>query len=106
MTPTARTLQYLRKANHEAGVVEKWNPHSKTRHDLFGVFDIVAITDEAVVGIQCTSGSNHSARVNKMADCAVLWKWLARGCKAEVWSWRKAANGRYKRRVTEMELVK
>ena len=28
----------------------------------------------------------------------------AKGGKAEVWSWRKAANGRYKLRKTEMEL--
>ncbi len=104
MTPTARTLKHIRNEKHEAGVVEKWNPHSKTRHDLFGIFDIIAVTDAGIVGIQCTSGTNHSARVKKMAESDKLPKWLASGGKAEVWSWRKAANGRYKLRKTEMEL--
>lgn len=73
MTPTARTLKYLRKANHEAGGVEKWNPHSKTRHDLFGVFDIVAITDDAVVG------GPFAAAWWTFATCAVRVLWLALG---------------------------
>jgi hypothetical protein len=93
MSPTARTLKYLREQGAAAAVVERYNAYSRQRHDLFGVFDIVALRDERIVGIQCTSGSNHADRVKKLIgdpECAAqVRRWLAAKGEVEVWSWRK-----------------
>lgn len=98
MSPTARTLARLRKDGCTAQVVERWNQYSRTRHDLFGFIDIVAIRDGAIVGIQATSGTNVSARVTKMKAEPRVDAWLAAGGKAEVWGWAKqGARGKAKR---------
>lgn len=91
MTPTARSLAQLRKDGWTAQVVEKWNPHSRTRLDLFGVIDIVAVRAESskILGVQATSGSNASARVVKSLAERRLALWLMAGGAFEVWSWAK-----------------
>ena len=89
MTPTARSLAELRRLGWTGEVVEKWIPQAKIRRDLFGIFDIVAITPDGLLGIQCTSGSNHASRVHKVQESDALPKWLGAGCHAEVWSWSK-----------------
>jgi hypothetical protein len=63
-------------------VAEKWDPHSRTRADLFGFADVLAV--------QATSASNHAARVRKAQALPALRAWLAAGCAFEVWSWRKS----------------
>lgn len=40
MTPTARTLAFLRKRGLRSDVVERWIPHINQRKDLFGIIDI------------------------------------------------------------------
>jgi len=42
MTPTARSLHYLRGRGYHAFVTERWNPYAKIRQDLGGFADIVA----------------------------------------------------------------
>ena len=90
MLPTQRTLQYLRDQGHSAGVVERYNSHSRTRHDLFGFIDIVAIVDGQIVGIQCTSTANISSRCTKIkTECATeAILWLHAGGLIEVWGWK------------------
>jgi hypothetical protein len=74
-----------------AGVVEKWNPHAKIRHDLWGWCDIVALCpkgEQCLIFIQVTSGSNHAARVAKIRE----WPHLSHLCicaDVEVWSYSK-----------------
>ena len=90
MTPTARTLQRLRKLGFTAGVVERFNHHTKTRHDLFGCIDVVAISVEGgTLGVQATSGSNLASRVTKSLWVPELCVWLAAGNRFECWGWRK-----------------
>ena len=88
-SPTSRSLAELRRLGYAADVVERWIPSARIRKDLFGIFDIVAITPEGLLGIQCTSGSNHASRATKMRESETLPKWLAAGARAEVWSWAK-----------------
>lgn len=88
MTPTARTLKALRDDGWTAGVVERFNSHTLTRHDLFGCIDIVAVRDGNTLGVQATSGSNAAARVKKMRDTEAV-AWLRAGNALEVWGWRK-----------------
>jgi hypothetical protein len=88
-SPTARSLAECKKRQWPAQVVERFNTWSKKRIDLFGVIDIVAITPSGILGIQATSGSNHSARVAKALEEPRLRAWLAAGGKFAVWSWAK-----------------
>lgn len=125
MTPTQRTLAELKRLGWTAQVVERWNPYARVRVDLFGCIDIVAITPEAgtwtiadgklaasesmqarIVGIQCTSGSGHSARRAKIAQEPRMWQWLATGARLEIWSWsKKGARGKRKTWQLRVEAV-
>lgn len=91
MTPTQRTLAALRKLGHQVAIVERWNQYAKIRQDLFGFIDIVCLTPTAIIGIQCTSGTNVAARVKKICnECnPVARAWLQAGGQIEVWGWRK-----------------
>jgi hypothetical protein len=101
-SPTARTLQWLRKEGFTAESTEKWIPVPKhpgggIRRDLFGCIDIVAIQGCKLLGIQSTSGGNHNARVLKAMAEPKLAEWLATGALFEVWSWtKKGARGKRK----------
>lgn len=51
-----------------------------------------------IIGIQATSGTNHSARVSKALAEPRLNAWLNAGAKFAVWSWAKqGARGKRKR---------
>jgi hypothetical protein len=88
-SPTQRTLALLRKEGYTAQVVERWIPQSRKRLDLFGVIDIVACSQDGILGIQATSGTNVPARVKKAMSEPRLESWLLAGGKFEVWGWRK-----------------
>lgn len=90
MSPTARTLAFARKKGWDAAVVERWNPHAKVRHDLFGVIDVLALDGRAgVLAIQATTGSNLGARVEKVSAEPRATRWLASGGRLECWGWRR-----------------
>lgn len=90
MTPTARSLALLRREGWTCQVVERYCPHSRRRIDLFGIIDVVAArAGSPILGIQATSGSNHSARVRKASAAPELRTWLESGAGFQVWSWRK-----------------
>lgn len=42
-SPTQRALAECKKQGWTAAICEKWNPHSKTRLDLFGFADLVVL---------------------------------------------------------------
>ena len=56
---------------------------------MFGLFDLVALTDAGILGIQATSGSNHAARRKKMLANPLLANWINANGRAECWSWSK-----------------
>lgn len=91
MSPTQRTLAYLRDLGWTAQIVEKWVPQARKRVDLFGWIDIIALDrlQNAIVGIQTTSGSNHSARREKGLAEPRMAQWKACGGKLEIISWSK-----------------
>lgn len=103
MSPTARTLKHLRERGSIVQVVERWNAHARRRVDLFGIIDIIALHDGAIVGIQATSRSNHSARVQKSLAEPRLVEWLKCGGKYQVASWGKL-RGRWTLRVDSIVL--
>lgn len=102
MTPTQRSLKYLRDQGYRVAVVEHWNPHARIRQDLFGVLDLLAIRGAETLGVQTTSGSNVSARVRKIGESEALPDMRAAGWSVHVHGWRKASNGRWSLRVVDV----
>ena len=115
MSPTQRTLQRLRGESYLPTVVEKFNPHSLTRHDLWGFADILAIPlenspEQVILAIQCTSASNLSSRVKKCLtgqprrNIRIL---LGLGVRVEVWAWgkyRKNKQPEWRLKITRITL--
>lgn len=99
MSPTQRTLALLRERGYECEIVERFNPFSKNRHDLFHLFDIVALKggEKGILGVQTTSAANASTRVKKMQGNPILALWLETGNTAVVISWgKRGARGKRK----------
>ena len=90
-SPTVRSLALLRKQGFHAQVVERYNQYARVRVDLFGFIDIVAIKEgeSGVTGVQTTSASNLSARVNKILGIPAAQLWLATGNRILVHGWAK-----------------
>jgi hypothetical protein len=101
VTPTQRSLAYLREQGYRVAIVERWNPHARIRQDLFGVLDLLAVRDGVTLGVQTTSGSNVSARVKKIADAEAVPALRQAGWLIHVHGWRKAANGRWQLREVD-----
>ena len=91
MTPTARTLKYLRELGYCAEVVERWIPQARKRRDLWGFADLAALhpTHAGVLLVQATSGSNHAARRTKLAALATVQLAIQAGCRVQIISWAK-----------------
>lgn len=91
MTPTARTLAFLRSdLGMQAGVVEKWNPHARIRQDLFGFADLIACSPaHGIVAIQATSGDNVSKRIAKIRNEPRAVRWLESHGRIWVVGWSK-----------------
>ena len=94
VSPTARSLAYLRKSGALAGVVGKWNPHAKRRLDLFGYIDIVAIWGGHpgwTLGVQTTTAENISHRLTKLREeCEPsIRRWMEAGNRLVIHGWGK-----------------
>lgn len=94
MSPTARTLEWLRSRGWLVEVVEKWIPQSRTRRDLFGIADLIAVHPDRpeTVLIQATSTSNVTARIAKLIAAPGSKVWLAQPHR-ELWvvGWKRYA---------------
>lgn len=82
-SPTQRTLDLFRDDGFDVAVVEKYVtiPGRKfgVRRDAFGFIDILAFNSWNVTAIQATSTSNMQARVNKILESDVAFRWLSDG---------------------------
>jgi hypothetical protein len=101
-SPTQRSLKKLRAEGYMAEVVEKFNRFAGPfgqRKDLFGWMDILAVRGDEVIGVQSTSGSNASARVNKIVALQSADAWLvSRNRRIVVHGWAKRGpRGKVKR---------
>lgn len=93
MSPTQRTLKYLRAQGYLAAVVEHWNPFAHVRQDLFGIVDVLAVKEGVTLAVQCTSSGNVSSRVKKLTDHEAT-PWLRdANWTLEVWGWTKGKRG-------------
>lgn len=94
MSPTQRTLKLLRKEGYKAWVVERWLRFAGSfgkRQDLFGIIDVLAITSDITLGIQCCSGSamGHFRKITEEKN-QEAYDWLSNSDRQlEIWAWRK-----------------
>ena len=89
MTPTQRSLEYMRSLGYRCDVVEKFNPFAKVRQDLWGFVDILCIRDSEVKGVQVTSYSNMAARIKKISEHENVGIVRKAGIRIECHGWRK-----------------
>lgn len=94
MSPTQRTLKVLRDRGFKAAVVERFLRYAGAfgkRQDLFGIIDVLAISPEQTIGIQCCSGSaaSHLRKLTEEKN-QESYDWLACPSRSlEIWGWRK-----------------
>lgn len=69
--------------------VETWNSYSKHTKDLFSLFDLLAIFNHSIYGIQVTSSGNFSSRHKKMIANKNLFDWLDTDQFAWLVAWKK-----------------
>lgn len=93
LSPTERTLKYLREQGYFAVVVERWNPFARIRQDLFGIVDVLGVRRGETIGVQCTSASNVSERVKKLAEHESTPRLREAGWRLEVHGWTKGKRG-------------
>lgn len=94
LSPTELSLRYLRGEGWPlVDVVEKWNAHTRTRHDLWGIADIVAVGPRGVLAVQTTSAANVSARLRKIADAPTLPYLRDAGIAVHVHGWAQKKEG-------------
>jgi hypothetical protein len=101
MTPTQRSLEYLREQGYLCEVVEKWNSFTKTRKDLWGWCDILAIRENEILAVQVTA-AGVSSRIKKIMESDTLPIVRKAGVRIEVHGWRKNLKGRYVMRIEDL----
>lgn len=91
MSPTARSLDRLRRLGYLADTVERWIAQAGVKRDLFGCIDLVAIKEgeAGVLGVQATSIDHVSHRLEKARALPALAVWLRASNRFEVWGWVK-----------------
>lgn len=95
-SPTQRSLKFLREQGWTVEVVERWNAYTKTRKDLFGCIDLVAMRHGELAGVQTTSGAG-SARIAKIKAEPRMVQWLEAGGTLYVHGWdKRGARGKRK----------
>jgi hypothetical protein len=101
LSPTARSLAWLRKEGFRACVVERWLPRVEKRRDAFGFGDVLAAhpVHKIVMLVQATSATNVSARLSKARAIPELAAWLRSGGTFEVHGWSFQAGKWRVRRV-------
>ena len=88
---TSRTLRYLREQGWDADKVEQWNAYAGKfgqRKDLFGIIDIIALTEHGITGVQ-SCGSDFAAHDRKILDSDLTIRWLEAGGALMLIGWRK-----------------
>lgn len=100
-SPTQRSLAHLRSEGYQVAIVERWNPHARIRVDLFGIFDLLAIRRDEVLGVQVTA-SGVSSRVKKITDHEMTPHIREANIRILVHGWRCNAAGKWVLREVDL----
>jgi hypothetical protein len=88
MTPTQRSLAYLRGGGYTVGIVEHWNAFARLTLDLWGFADLVAFRPGVpVLLVQTTTGANLAARRRKILANETARQWVQAGHEIVLHSW-------------------
>ena len=90
MSPTQRSLAYLRKAGYHVGIVERWMAfaHGGIRVDLWNFADLIAFRfGLPVMLIQTTTASNAAARRKKLLGNSIARDWVLAGNELVLHKW-------------------
>jgi len=101
LSPTQRSLAYLREQGYLVAIVEHWNPHARIRQDLWGWCDLLAIRKNEVLAVQVTA-SAVSTRIKKIQESQTIAAVRDAGIRVEVHGWRKNSKGRYVMRIEDI----
>jgi hypothetical protein len=101
LSPTQRSLAYLREQGYRVAIVEHWNPHARIRQDLWGWCDLLAIRKNEVLAVQVTA-SGVAARIKKIEESDTIAMVRDAGIRVEVHGWRKNSKGRYVMRIEDI----
>ena len=97
MSHVSRTMKLYRDRVVPIGIVERFIHRPEEEHgiksDLFGIFDLVAIEKDHLVGIQ-VCGSDYQSHVRKIQDSFFAIPWLNAGAGIILYSWRKVKQKR------------
>lgn len=107
MSPTARSLKYLRDNGYVAEVVEKTVPRSFVKKDYIGIVDVIACGNGHILAVQVTTTGNLNARKLKALAEPRLLTWLESGGSFRLhgWSKRGGRGERKKWTLKEIELT-
>ena len=91
MSPTARSLAWLRDGGWVAGVVERWNPGARVRMDFLGFADIVAVhpKDKRTAAVQACVTGDIRKRLDKIRMSELARQWMESGNEIFVFGWAK-----------------
>lgn len=88
MTPTERSLKYLRKQGYRVAITEHWNAFARVRQDLFGFIDLMAVyPDVKPLAVQTTTKGNLQARIDKALALPSCVACLRGGMRLEFHGW-------------------
>lgn len=91
LSPTQRTLRALRNRGLICEIVEKFIsfPSPGHRKDLFGIIDILALSQDGIIGIQ-SCGDSFGQHLQKIKETELTEEWLnTPGTSLELWAWSK-----------------
>lgn len=97
ITPTQRSLKYMRDQGYKCWIVEHWNHFARIRQDLFGCIDILCIGHGETIAIQTTS-TGVAARVKKIKENEHYPVMLESGWCVVVHGWSRNSKGEMKLR--------
>lgn len=97
MSPTARTLVYLRRSGFLAVPVERYIPQTTRKVDLFGVGDVLAVhpVRKEVLIVQATSRAHLSDRLRRVQQRHETALLLRAGVAVEAWGWFQRPSGKW-----------
>jgi hypothetical protein len=93
ISPTMRTLEYLRNNGYQCDMVERWirnpkHPAGGFRKDFLGCIDIIAFNNLETVGVQ-SCGQSFSQHLKDLLINPNIPLWLAGGRKFTLIGWRR-----------------
>jgi len=106
MSPTQRSLKYLRALGYHCAIVERWNHHTKIRQDLFGFADLLCIKKGCSPLLVQVTSSGWSSRIRKIQAEPLSELALASGFDIEVHGWRKLKTNKNKMTIKIIPITK